>query len=180
MRIFILIISMISAFVYAEDGSGSTGAQFDDWSCYFKSVAVAENYQIDSYANNIYAEGDREYTSLCVLDHKFSIANTAYALHILFPECQFSNDNQMITTKLLKLEEGNNFIIDAAGYSLSFPPDANNFSGAEINQDQNAKSAFFIDLIEHDKMQLNIVDVGNIEINLSGVRQAMQTPYCNK
>lgn len=189
MRIFILIILMLSTNIYAEDDGSFKKTQFDNWSCYFQAGVIEDIYGIDSYADNIQAERDRLYNQLCTFDYTFNLNDTlntsTYSLRVLFPECQFTNDNQLITTKLIKIDQINNKnvitnVISSDKYRVSFLPDENNFSGAQINQDQNAKAAFFIDLIIHDKMQLNIENIGSVTINLNGIKQGLQSPYCNK
>lgn len=78
-------------------------AQFDDWSCYFRSGMIPESYAVDGYANNIYADNEHSYDMLCTFDYQFNIYDIYYSLRILFPHCQFDSDNLLITTKLVKL-----------------------------------------------------------------------------
>lgn len=176
---FIALIGIMFSFEAYADSQWSS--QFDNWVCYGKSGVMEENYQIESYTDNVSAEGDRTYNLLCTFAHKVIINNQTYLLRILFPNCQFNNDNQLITTKLIKYIENNGEVpIDDTQYKISFPPNTAYFTGAEINQDQNVKAAFLISVAGHRNINLNIQDIGNADINLNGLQQGIQNPYCNQ
>lgn len=180
MRILTITLVFLYSFYAKADINNQWNSQFDNWSCYGKTGIVEEIYKIDSYTDNIMAEDNRFYDLLCTFIHKFEINNEQYILRIIFPNCTFSSDNQLITIKLNKNINNNGITIDDSGYQISFPPQSSYFTGSEINQDQNVKMVFFNSILLNNILKLNIQDIGAIDINLSGLQQGMQQTYCNK
>jgi hypothetical protein len=169
---------MLSYSAYAD---GEWNHQFGDWVCYGKSGVIEESYKIESYTDNVSADVDHSYNLLCTFAHKVTINNEAYLLRILFPNCQFTSDNQLITIKLVKYIDNNGeAVIDDAKYQVNFLPNTTYFTGAEINQDQNVKAAFFTEIIGQNSLNLTIQDVGNVNVELGGLQQGTQTTYCNQ
>ncbi len=183
MRILIIMLGVMFSFVSnaSNNASSEWSKQFNDWTCYGKSGVIEEAYKIESYTDNVSADGDRAYNLLCTFARKIELNNEVYLLRILFPNCQFNSDNQLITTKLSKYIENNAEVaIEDSKYQISFPPSVTYFTGTEINQDQNVKAAFFIELLGHTNINLNIQDIGDAGIDLGGLQQGIQTTYCNQ
>lgn len=175
-RIFITFMLFFSGASLAGDVETAV-YNYDSWDCYFKDGPISQANNVNQYMNSIYAETDRFYNTICIFDHKFSINNQQYAFRILFPNCEFSSDNQLITTNLVNLSSGD---VDDSQYSLGFAPDQAGMTGTDINQDQNVKMVLFTNLISNDTLYLNIANIGNENINLSGFAKGIQNPYCNK
>jgi hypothetical protein len=179
MRILIIILGMLCSF--HASANAPWNSQFDDWRCHGKAGVIEEIHQIDSYTDNIMAEEDRIYDLLCTFIHKFEINNQKFSLRILFPNCVFSSENQLITTKLsIDAENNTAILLEDNSYQISFPPKTTYFTGAEINQDQNVKMVFFNAILLNDIINLNIQNIGAIDIKLNGLQQGMQRTYCNK
>ena len=169
-------------------------SNFGDWICYGKSGVIEENYAVNEmFANNPNIDDQNIYNMLCTLDYEFTLNNGAYAFHILFPDCQFSSDNERIVVRLVQYKEHtsqiernyNDYrktatIFDGDQYKITFPTDKTDFTGTDINRDQNAKGLFFIDLISQSDITIEIQDIGSTTISLDGVRQVVQSPYCNQ
>ena len=181
MRLLIIILSCLYSFIASANTSDQWNNEFENWMCHGKAGIIEEIYKIDSYTDNVMAEEDRLYDLLCTFIHKFEVNNERYALRILFPNCVFSSENQLITAKLSKYTENNNgVLLDDNSFQISFPPQGSYFTGTEINQDQNVKMVFFNAILLNDIIKLNIQDVATIDISLMGLQQGMMHTYCNK
>ena len=175
-KALIMTLGLISTLANADEWNSTV----DDWLCYGTNNATTQISPTDdaTMLNNMNVEGDTRYNLLCKFSYNFASNNDKYALNISFPNCQFSSDNQLINISLLK---NSSDIIDGSTYQIRFSQDLNSYlTGNEINQDQNAKLSFFSEIISKDIMNLNIPNLGSLNINLKGLHNGIQTPYCSK
>ena len=149
--------------------------QFDDWSCSMKNGLIEENYQDDDiFFNHHNLEDHNSYNLLCTFDYNIVFASELYTLHILFPNCQFSSENELIAIQLTNSSS----LIGNHKYQINFSQEGEGITAADINYDQNMKTAFFVNLISNDFMQLNIDGTHNLGIALAGLQKGMSSPLC--
>lgn len=166
---------MLPSFVFA----GEWKSQYDDWTCYGEMGVVEEQYKIDSYTDNVEADNKEEYNLLCKFTNNVTLDGEHYLLNILYPNCDFTTGNQLITTKLFKFEADNSLTaIDDGSVKLSFPPNTAYFTALEVNRDQNIKSAFALNLLGQPTLNVSIEAVGAVDVSLSGVQKGIQNPSC--
>ena len=154
-------------------------SEWDDqsggWLCSRKDGMIEEIYQNDDMCFNFHdVEDHNNYNNLCSFDYQLIIAFEVYTLRILFPNCQFSSQNQLITVQLIKGDD----LIDNNNYQISFSKNIDGITGANINYDQNMKVDFFVNLISNNWMNLEVLDVNAAIIPLNGLKEAMSKPFC--
>lgn len=170
-----LCLIILPGFAFASEWE----SKYDDWTCYGKMGLIEQQYSIDSYVDNVEAENKEEYNFLCNFSSNILLNKEHYLLSILYPNCNFTTDNQLITIKVYKFEADNSLAaVKDESVKLSFPPNSSYFTALEVNRDQNVKSAFALNLLGQSTLNVNIENIGEAEINLSGVQKGVQNPSC--
>ncbi len=149
--------------------------QFDDWSCSVKNGLIEEIYQNDDMFFNFHdVEDHNDYNMLCSFDYSIALTPENHTLHILFPNCQFSSENELMVVQLTRGDT----LIDGDNYQINFAQQEQGVTGTDINHDQNMKMAFFMNLISNDAMNIQILDVDSADISLDALQKGMSSPLC--
>lgn len=141
----------------------------NSWLCSKKLGIIEENYQDPDMFVNYHGEDNaNSYNFLCVFHYQFSLDQQQYSLEILYPNCQFY-DNDLMRVKLLDLSS--NEYLNAQEYHFKYPDHDYSIDAIDINVNQNVNHYFATNLYSSDMINLNINNMQDVDIALSGLQE---------